>query len=503
MRKIRDVLRLRHEANLSHKQIAVAMGISKGAVAKYLSLSAAHGLNWPLPDDLDDAALERRLFPEAVRPGRLVEPDCPAIHQELKRKGVTLQLLWSEYATTHGDRAYQYSRYCDLYRAWAGRQRRSMRQLHKAGEKLFIDYCGPTVEVIDGRTGEVRKAQIFVAVLGASNYTFAEATWSQGLPDWIASHQRAFRFFGGVSTLLVPDNLRSAVRKPCRYAPEPNETYLELARHYGTAILPARPYKPKDKAKAEVAVQLVERWILARLRHHTFLSLAELNDAIATLLVELNERPFQKLPGSRKSQFETIEQPALKPLPASPYDYAEWKQATPGIDYHIEVANHFYSVPHRLARQRVDVRIGGTLVQVFHNGKPVATHPRHTKGGFTTVPEHMPKSHRKHRQWSPGRFLNWARSIGPCALEVIKHQLEARPHPEHGYRACLGLLNLARRYTPNRLENACEQALRLGSPGYRSIRSILDKGLDRQPLLEPSQDDLPAHDNVRGPGYYH
>ena len=503
MRKIRDVLRLRHEAKLSHEKIHLAVGISKGAVAKYLSLSKAQGLTWPLPEELDDAALELRLFPVADDPGQWEEPDFPTIHQELKRKGVTLQLLWSEYATAHGKRAYQYSRYCELYSAWAGRQKRSMRQLHKAGEKLFIDYCGPTVEVIDHTTGEVRQAQIFVAVLGASNYTFAEATWSQGLPDWIGSHQRALRFLGGVPELLVPDNLKSGITKACRYAPEPNETYLELAHHYGTAILPARPRKPKDKAKVEVGVQVVERWILARLRHHTFFSLLELNDAIAELLVDLNERPFQKLPGSRKSSFELLDRPALKPLPASPYDYAEWKQAKPGVDYHVQVDKHFYSVPHSLVKQRLDVRISSALVEVFHKSRRVASHPRHTRGGFTTVPEHMPKSHQKHRQWNPGRFLNWAREIGSCTLEVVKRQLTDRPHPEHGYRACLGLLNLAKRYTTARLESACERALSLGSPSYRSIRSILDKGLDKQPQQEPSQGELPLHDNVRGPGYYH
>jgi transposase len=503
MRKIRDVLRLHHETNLSQEKIGLALGLSKGAVAKYLSLSKAQGLGWPLPAELDDEALERRLYPVAERPVRLVEPDFPAIHQALKRKGVTLQLLWSEYMGVHGEQAYRYSRFCDRYREWAGRQKRSMRQLHQAGEKLFIDYCGPTVEVIDPRTGEVRPAQIFVAVLGASSYTFAEATWSQGLPDWIASHQRAFRFFGGVPALLVPDNLRSAVRQPCRYSPEPNATYQELARHYGTAILPARPYKPQDKAKAEVGVQVVERWILARLRHHRFFSLVELNTAIAGLLTDLNQRPFQKLPGSRRSVFEELDRPALKPLPETAYDYAEWKLAKPGIDYHIEVNPHFYSVPHALVGQRLEVRIGSALIEIFHQGQRVASHPRQAKRGFTTLPEHMPRSHREHRQWHPGRFLNWAQEIGPCTLEVVKRQLTGRPHPEHGYRACLGLLNLAKRYTRHRLEAACEQALGLGSPSYRSIHSILDKGLDRQPALEHTPGELPRHGNVRGPGYYH
>jgi transposase len=505
MKKIHEVLRLHYEANLSHRKIARACGMSKGVVSKYLALAKARGIPWPLPAGWDESELEARLHPALEKPARFVEPDFPATHQELKRKDVTLQLLWSEYATAHGTLAYRYSQFCHHYRQWQARQKRSMRQVHKAGEKLFIDYCGPTVPVVDSSTGEIRQAQVFVAVLGASSYTFAEATWSQKLSDWIASHQRAFRFFGGVSELLVPDNLLSGVSRACRYAPQPNETYQELARHYGTAILPARPYKPKDKAKAEVGVQVVERWILARLRHHTFFSLAELNQAIARVLTELNERPFQKLPGCRRSAFESLDQPALKPLPAVAYEYAEWKQAKPGIDYHVEVDKHYYSVPHRWVGQMLDVRATATTVEVFHKGQRVASHPRARKRGFSTLPEHMPKSHREHREWSPGRFLNWAREIGPCTLEVVKRQLEERPHPEHGYRSCLGLLSHARRYSKPRLEAACDRALRIHSPSYRSVTSILKQGLDQQPLPqdEEAQGELPLHTNVRGPDYYH
>lgn len=506
MHKIREVLRLHHEAGLSYAQIHGALNVSKGSISTYISLSKAQGLGWPLPEGLSDEELERRLFAKEQQPaGDRAEPDYATIHQELKRKGVTLQLLWSEYAAVHGERAYRYSRFCDLYRAWAGRQKRSMRQLHIAGEKLFIDYCGPTVEVIERDGGEVREAQVFVAVWGASNYTYAEATWSQSLPDWIASHQRALRFFGGVPALLVPDNLKSGINKACRYEPAPTVTYQEMARHYATAILPARPYKPKDKSKAEVGVQIVERWILARLRHHTFFSLFELNQAIEGLLEDLNSRPFQKLPGSRREAFEKLDKPALKPLPREAYEYAEWKQAKPGIDYHIEVAKHYYSVPHALVGKRLDVRFSASLVEVFSKGKPVARHVRAAKGGHTTIPEHMPKSHREHRQWSPGRFMNWGQEIGPATLEVVKRQLHDRPHPEHGYRACLGLLNLAKRYTRPRLEAACERALQLGSPSYRSIRSMLEKGLDqlKESQNEAAQDELPLHDNVRGSGYYH
>ena len=506
MKKVFEVLRLKHEANLSHEKIARACGVSKGVVSKYLSLAIAKDIGWPLPEGVDEAALERLLFPAEKKPERFVEPDYFQIHQELKRKGVTLQLLWSEYVAIHQDRGYRYSQFCHHYRQWRGRQRRSMRQLHRAGEKLFIDYCGPTIDIVCRETGEIRGAQIFVAVLGASSYTFAEATYTQSLPDWIGSHQRALQFFGGVPDLLIPDNLKAAVTKADRYTPQLNTTYAEMAAHYQTAALPARPYKPQDKAKAEVGVQAVERWILARLRHHTFFSLAELNRAIAELLPALNERPFQGREESRKDLFESIDRPALNALPAEPYEYAEWRKVKPGIDYHVEVEKRLYSVPHTLIGQVLELRLTATLVEVMYKGKRVATHPRHGKGRYSTLTEHMPKSHQAHREWSPGRFLNWARQIGPCTTEVVKRNLQDRPHPEHGYRACLGLLNLGKRYSYQRLERSCERALRIRSTTYQSISSILKQGLDQ--ITEPTAEqegpqELPLHDNVRGPGYYH
>ena len=503
MHKIEEVLRLRFDAGLSMAQIARACGLSKGVVSKYLSLAQAKGISWPYDGDAN--ALVEALVPRRAVSTGYTEPDYAAMHRELKRKGVTLQLLWSEYAAEHGDSAYRYSRYCERYRHWRARQRRSMRQRHVAGEKLFIDYAGQTVEIINAKTGEVRKAQIFVAVLGASSYTYAEATWTQSLPDWIASHQRAFQFFGGTPRLLVPDNLKSAVTKASRYEPVVNSTYQEMARHYRTAILPARPYKPKDKSKAEIGVQVVERWILARLRHTTFFSLAELNRHIRALLTSLNERAFQKLPGSRRSQFETLDLPALNPLPGAPYTYAQWKRAKPGVDYHIEVDKHYYSVPHRYVGQVLEVRITAATIECFHGGKRIASHPRARTGGYTTSSEHMPAAHRAHRDWSPERFLRWAESIGPNTHTVVEGQLKNYPHPEHGYRKCLGLLNNARRYGAQRLEAACAHALHIQSPSYRSVTSILKQGFDRQPLPEADGHrplELPAHDNVRGADYY-
>jgi len=505
MRKIMDILRLKHEAKLSNEKIARACGVSKGVVCKYLHLAEARGVGWPLPEGADEAQIERLLFPAVQPPSRFVEPHCFTIHQELKRKGVTLQLLWAEYVSVHEAAAYRYSQYCHRYRLWRQQQRRSMRQIHRAGEKTFIDYCGPTVPVICRETGEVRTAQVFVAVLGASSYTYAEATWSQALPDWIASHQRAFRFFGGVTELQIPDNLRAGVTDPNRYTPQINATYAEMAAHYRTAILPARPRKPKDKAKAEVAVQIVERWILARLRHQTFFTLAELNRAIADLLPDLNNRPFQGQDVCRRDLYDRLDAPALKPLPLAPYEYAEWRKAKPGIDYHISVDKRFYSVPHALVGQTLDVRLTAETVEVMHKGNRVAVHPRRGPQRFSTLMDHMPSSHRAHREWSPGRFLNWAGDIGPCTRQVVQQQLENRPHPEHGYRACLGLLNLSRRYSKDRLERACQRALAIRSINYQSIASILKQGLDQQPMEGDShlQADLPLHGNVRGADYYH
>ncbi|MET0105085.1 MAG: IS21 family transposase [Sedimenticola sp.] len=505
MRKITEVLRLKYEAKLSHEKIALACGLSKGAVSKYVSLAQAKGLSWPLPPEVDEARLEALLFPTETKPGRFIEPDYFQIHQELKRKGVTLQLLWGEYVARYEERTYRYTQYCHRYREWRKRQRRSMRQLHRAGEKLFLDYCGPTVDIVDRTTGEAHPAQVFVAVLGASSYTYAEATRSQSSPDWIAFYQRALRFFGGVPELLVPDNLKAAVNKANRYTPEINTSYAEMAAHYQTTVLPARPYKPKDKAKAEVAVQVVERWILARLRHRTFFSLAELNQAIAELLPSLNERSFQGREESRRDLYESIDRPALRPLPQDDYEYAEWRRAKPGIDYHIEIDKRCYSVPHALVGQTLEVRLTAATVEVMHKGKRVASHQRHGRERYVTLSEHMPKSHREHRDWSPGRFLNWAGEIGPATQQVIKQQLEDRPHQEHGYRACLGLLSLARRYDRKRLERACERALFIRSASYQSINSILKQGLDKEPLEqeETQQGELPLHSNVRGAGYYH
>lgn len=501
MSKIIEVMRLKYDSTLSHAQIARALGLSKGGVAKYVSLAAAAGITqWPLPDGTDEAALERRLFAgKKAAPTRYIEPDWFDVHKELKRKGVTLTRLWSEHVDQVGDRAHRYSQFADRYRRWKSAQKRSMRQHHRAGEKVFIDHCGPTVPVINRHTGEVKQAQVFVAVLGASSYTFAEATWTQGLSDWIGSNRRMLEFFGGAPELLIPDNLKSASTKADRYEPVVNATYLEFAAHYATAVLPTRPRKPQDKAKAESGVLLVERWILAALRHREFFSLAELNEAIATLLVSLNERPFQRRPESRRDLFEQLDKPVLKPLPDNAYEFAEWRHAKVGIDYHIEVAHACFSVPQRLVGERVDVRITGATVEILHRGRRVAAHVREPGKRFHTVSEHMPALHRAHAEWSPKRFMDWGADIGVATAQIVRQQLENRPHPEHGYRSCLGLLALRKRYGRERLERACQRALSAGTDTSASVRSILTNGLDQvEATGVEEQAELPLHENVRG-----
>jgi len=509
MRKIKDILRYRFETGLSLRGIAFALNIGYGTVADYLKRAEAAGLGWPLPPDLQERDLGRLLFPTQPRSGqrRFTEPDFIQVSQELKCKTVTKQLLWQEYRQQHPLDGYSYAQFCHRYRQWQGRQKRSMRQIHHAGEKLFVDYCGPTLPVVNPDTGEIREAQVFVAVLGASNYTFACASWSQNQSDWLQAHVKAFEFYGGVPEMVVPDNLKSAVRKTHRYEPDINPAYNRLAAHYGVAVIPARPYKPKDKAKAEVAVQIVERWIMARLRHQTFFTLASLNLAIAVLLEDLNQRPFKQLPGCRRSQFEQLDQPVLRPLPARPYQYAEIKQAKVHIDYHIEYDKHYYSVPHHLVKQTVEVQASNTTIAIYHQGQRVASHVRsYWKGGHTTCAEHMPRSHRAMHDWSPERFLRWAGDIGSETAEVVRTLLQHKRHREQNYRSILGLLNLTKKYGRERLNRACGRALLIGSPNRRSVESILKQGLDQVPLESTEEQqslDLDHHENVRGEDYYH
>lgn len=505
MRQVHEVLRLKWAVGLSDRQIARSLGLSRPTVAAYVQRAQGAGLSWPLPEGLDAATLEQRLFPSSATPvpaTRLV-PDWATVHHELKRKGVTLFLLWQEYKAAMPE-GFQYSWFCQAYRVWASKLNLVMRQSHRAGEKLFVDYAGQGIPVVNAQTGEVHEVVLFIAVLGASNYTYVEATWTQSLPDWIGSHVRAFAALGGVPEIVVPDNLKAAVTRAHRYEPELNRTYADLAHHYGVAVIPARAAKPRDKAKVEVGVQVVERWIVARLRHHTFFALAEVNAAISELLPALNARPFKKLPGSRQSLFATLDRPALQPLPAQPYEYAEWKRARVNIDYHVEVDGHYYSVPYALVKQQLEVRMSARVVEIFHKGTRVASHLRsRLKGRHSTVAAHMPTAHQHYAEWTPQRLIRWAADSGAATARVVEVILASRPHPQQGFRSCLGIMRLGKSYGPERLEAACRRALTIGACSYKSIESILKNGLDRTPLpVSLPASVAPRHANIRGPAYY-
>lgn len=440
MRKIREAIRLRH-SGLSHRQIAKSLGLGSSTVGDYLQRAQAAGLHWPLPEELDDTALERRLFsnigrsPDALpRP----QPDWSLVHRELRRTGVTLLLLWQEYRESSPD-GYQYSRFCDLYHGFAKKLNPSMRQIHRAGEKIFVDFSGKKPEITDPRTGEITELELFVGALGASGFTYAEAVLGQDLSCWIRAHQNMLAYFHGSSAIYVPDNLKSGITTPCRYEPGVNRTYEEMAAHYGAVIIPARVRRPKDKPKVELSVCLAQRWILATLRNRTFFSLPELNEAIREKLELLNDRPTQKLKVSRRQLYEQIDRPTLRPLPPQRYEIAEWSRPRVSVDYHVEVDRNFYSVPFSLLHERPDARATATTVEVFFKARRVASHCRlRGRSQYVTLSEHMPPAHQAHLEWSPSRLLQWAEKTGPATAEVVAHILRHRPHPEQGYRACSG-----------------------------------------------------------------
>jgi transposase len=468
----------------------------------------AAGISWPEALTLTDTQIEESLFPVKRMPRSVKrpDPDCEYIYNELRayrKVNLTLIQLWLEYKEKHPD-GYQYSQFCDLYRHWRGKLDYVMRQEHRAGEKAFIDYSDG-LSILDLSTGELILTQLFLAVWGASNYTYAEATLSQTLPEWIGSHGRALEYFNCVPRVLVPDNLKSGVSKACKYEPELNPTYSDMAEHYGCAVLPARPRKPRDKAKVEAGVLIAQRWILAVLRKRTFYSLAELNAAIRECLERLNSRTMRRLKKSRRELFETVDRPNALPLPARPYEYAEWYKARVNVDYHIEVDHHYYSTPFQLLREKVDVRLTAATLEVFHKGGRVAAHARsHIRGGYTTLAEHMPPEHRSYAEWSPSRFIQWAGKTGVATAQLVEKILATRPYPEQGYRACLGIIRLGRHYEPERVEAAAERALKFNACSYRSMKAILTAGLDRkQDSRESSgQMSLPLHQNIRGREYY-
>lgn len=505
MRKIKEILRLKWEKGLSTRQIAESCDISRSTIKDYLDRAHINGLTWPLPEYLDDVAIEQLLFPPAahIDTNKRLMPAMEYIHRELKKKKVTLQLLWYEYKRAN-PQGYQYSQFCERYHQWRKNIDVCLRQSYRAGEKLFVDYAGQTILVTDSFSGKTREAYLFVAALGASNYTFAWASFSQDLPCWISAHVRALDYFGAVPELIVPDNLLSGVTKANYYEPDINPTYLNLSLHYGTVIIPARVRKPKDKAKVETAVKIAEMWILAALRNHTFFSLEELNKAVSEKLIELNERKFKKMDGCRKSLFETIDKPAMKPLPLQAYEYAEWKKAMVNVDYHIAVDDHYYSVPYQLLKERVDVRLTATTVEVLFKNNRVASHARSlNKWKHTTLTGHMPKAHQKYLEWTPTRIIAWAGKNGPHTQSLVCRIIESRRHPEQGFRSCLGVMRLAKHYSEERLEAACERALSINACSYKHVKSILENNIDKKPLAPAFDSVKPVqHHNLRGKEYY-
>jgi transposase len=505
MRQIAEVLRLAAQG-LSCRQIGQSVGISASTAQGYLKRAKQAGVSWPLPDDLDAVTLEARLFQrdaEAYRSGR-PEPDWLEVHRERKRgKHVTLQLLWLEYRQVYPD-GWGYTQFCSHYHRWLERQDVVMRLEYPAGERLFVDFCGDTLAITDAETGETWQAQVFVAALAASGYMYVEATGSQELAAWLSAHVNALEFYGAAPRIVVPDNLKSGVTRACWYDPELNPSYLELARHFSLAVLPTRPYHPRDKAAVEAAVQVAERWVLAPLRKQRFFSLGEANAAIAEQLRIVNQRRFRGQDLSRRALFEQLERPALRPLPQTRYEFAIWKPARVNIDYHVEFADHYYSVPYQLAREMVEVRATARLVELFHRGRRVASHVREDgRRRFVTNPEHMPASHRAHLEWTPSKLVTWGTSIGPSVAELVETILRTRPHPEHGYRACLGLMRLVRRYGSERVSAACTRALATGSVSFGSVDAILKNGLDRVPVVVDTPAKVPIqHANLRGSRYY-
>jgi transposase len=507
MRKIREVLRL-SALGLAQHQIARSCSIVQSTVHKYLKLAEAAQIRWPLPENLTDRQLDELLFGQRPEPtSRRIHPapDFAAIHKDLEtHKDLTLELAWREYKQAHPE-GYRYSRFCDLYREWCGSRKLTLRQQHSPGEKLFVDYAGCTIPIHNRETGEIHQAAIFVAAFGFSSYTFAEATWSQDLSCWISSHIRAFEYFGGLPAIVTPDNAKTGVTKPCRYEPDLNPTYNDMATFYNVAVIPARPRKPRDKAVVENAVQVVQRWIVAALRKRTFFSLQELNLAIAELLIRLNNKPFRKREGTRASQFAACDKPALRPLPAERYELGEWRKLKVDLDYHVPAGGHFYSVPYRLVGQQVEIRLTASAVEVFHEGLRVASHARSfIPDRATTLSEHQPKAHRQYLEWTPSRLLGWAAGAGPCTAELFRRILAAKPHPEAGYRCCLGLVRLGEKHSLTRLEAAAARALHFGAYSFSSVESILNHHLESQPLPPQTLSPPPAllHSNIRGAAYF-
>ncbi len=507
MRKLREIFRLHFEAKLSARAVARSCNLSSSTVLGYIGRAKVAKLTWPLPDELDDEALARLLFPNENQPVRKrPEPDFALVHLELKKKHVTKMLLWQEYREQHPD-GYQYSQFCEHYARWSDALSVTMRQTHRAGEKMFVDFSGDGIDIINPLTGECKTAKLFVAVLGASNLTYVEPALNEDLPTWIACHVNPCSYLGGVAEITVPDNLKSGVTRADYYDPDLNPTYADLAQHYKTAVIPARKRKPRDKAKVEQGVLLAERWVIAVLRHREFTSMTELRLAIRPLVEQLNNRPMKKIGKSRREVFEEIEKAALRPLPTEPYELCTWKKVSVNIDYHVELDDHYYSVHYTYytsRRRKMEVRATATTVEILWSGRRITSHVRsYEKYKHTTKPEHMPDSHRRNLEWPPSRIIAWAKTVGPSTAQVVEEIMKRRQHPEQGYRSCLGILRLRDRYPDDRIERACARAVQFRMFSRRSIVATLKNNKDRVEEERPAQQSRPWHENVRGGTYYH
>ena len=506
MRDIRQILRLRWDAKKSVRETAASVGLSTGVVGKCTARAKAAGLDWPAVEALGDDALERKLYgekasPDAARP----EPDPARMHIELKRDGVTLELLHIEYLAQH-PQGLQYTAFCERYRAWKRRHRLTMRQGHKAGEKMFVDFSGKRPMITDRVTGEQIAVELFVAVLGASSYTFVEAARTQRVEDWVRLHDHAVSYFGGVAEVWVPDCLKSGVTRADWYEPTIQRTYRDQAQHYGAVVIPARPRRPRDKAKVEVAVQVAQRWILARLRHETFFTLEDLNERIRVLCDALNARPRRHLGGvSRRELFERIERAALARVPEATYEPRSWKSVRANADYHVQIGWHWYSVPYALAHEELEVCLTATTVELLHRGTRVAAHVRSAvEGGFTTDAAHRPANHRAWAERDPGGLLAWAEQSGPNTTWMMKRILESNIHRDQTWRSGRALMRMGETYGAARTEVACERALRHGARSYKPIERMLRLEMDLRPdPTAPAEGSSPiAHDQIRGPDYY-
>ena len=503
MKKIEEILRLKYESGLSNRAIAGACKISNSTVGEYLRRAKAAGISWPL-GELGEDALYQKMFgeqpqlPEKAKP----LPDWEEVRKELRKKGVTLHLIWIEYIEKHPD-GYQHTQFEEYYRRWKKANCEPiMHNTHVGGERMQVDYVGLKMQVTNPETGEVSQVPVFVAELPASNYIYAEAQSSENQCNWNNGHVRAIEFFGGVVRIVVPDNLKTGITKPNYYEPDINPAYQELAEHYQFAVLPARVKKPRDKGKIENGVQNVERWVIAPLRNRTFFSLAEVNQAIREQVDRLNNKVMLAVGKTQRQEFEDLDQPNLRPIPEIPYEYAVRKTARVNIDYHVEFEKHFYSVPYSLIHQEVDLHVTEHMLEVFHKGKSVAIHARSFKPGrYSTLREHMPPNHQFMDRVNAKQLIHWAETVGPQTAALINATLQSRPFPEQAYRSCLGILSLAKKYPNSQMERACQAALEAQTFSYKAVKDELD-WLTKQPALPVTPETLPAHANIRGDKYY-